>query len=90
MVLHYNSANCMAMTSIVSGRKRDPSPLVVGFHSSLRLRGRSALLGQLRPIATDHRLESRIGTMPRGEMNEATNKLRKFMKPPANTTPTVS
>ena len=90
LVLHYNSANCMAMTSIVSDRKRDPSPLVVEFHSSPRLRGRSALLGQMRPIATDHRLENRIGTVPRGEMNEATNKLRKFLKPPAPTTIPVS
>ena len=90
LILHYNSANCMAMTSIVSNRKRNPSPLVVGFHSSPRLRGRSALLGQVRAIATEHRLESRIGTVPRGEMDEATNKLRKFLKPPAPTTIPVS
>ena len=31
LVLHYNSANCMAMTPIVSDKKRDPSPLVVEF-----------------------------------------------------------
>ena len=90
LVLHYNTANCMAMASIVSDRKRNPSPLVVGFHSSHRLRGRSALLGQVRPVATDHRLESRIGTVPRGEMSEATNKLRMFRKPSAPTTLTVS
>ena len=90
LVLHYNSANCMAMTSIVSNRKRNPSSLVAEYHPSPRLRGRSALLGQVRPIATDHRMESRIGTVPHEEMNQVTTKLRKFLKPPEPTIIPVS
>ena len=83
LILHYNSSNCMAMTAFVTSRKRNKSPIVAEIQSSTRLRGRFALLGQMRPVAAEERLLHRVGTVSRQEMSTISKKLNAFLKVPA-------
>ena len=80
MVLHYNPANCMAMTAFVSQRARKRSSIVHEISSSIRLNGRSVLLSQMRAIAADERLQHRIGTIPKLETQEISRKLKRFLR----------
>ena len=87
LILRYNPSNCMAMSAFVSTRKRKPSPIVAEIRSSNRLQSRSVLLGQLRPVAADLRLQNRIGTVPFPQMETPSNRLRRFLSSSARTAP---
>ena len=80
LVLHYNPHNRMAMTILVSTRRRRKlSPATAELYSSPILQERTALISQLRPIAVDHRLANKIGTVSDTEMQLISNKLRDFL-----------
>ena len=70
LILHYNPANLMAMTALVTLIPRRSSPIVFPLVPSTRLMGRAALLGQVRAISADPRLVDLVGTVSQSDMAE--------------------
>ena len=53
LILHYNPANLMAMTALVTHRLRRRSPIVFPLSPPTGISGQSALLAQVRAISAD-------------------------------------
>ena len=79
LVLHYNPANLMAMTAMVTRRPRGRSPLVFPLSQSSGHAELSALLSQLRGISAASRLEKLVGATSPSEMAEITAQLTAFL-----------
>ena len=80
LILHYNPANLMAMTALVTNRPRRSSPIVFPLSPSTRSTGRTALLGQVRAISADPRLVDLVGTASQSEMTEISGRFTAFIE----------
>ena len=79
LILHYNPANLMAMTALVTSRPRGTSPLVFPLSQSTELTGQSALLTQLRGISAAPRLVKIVGATSPSDMAGITAQLTVFL-----------
>ena len=79
LILHYNPANLMAMTAMVSRRPRGTSPLVFLLSRSTGPTGQWVLLTQLRGISAASRLVKPVGTASPSDMAEITAQLTAFL-----------
>ena len=79
LILHYNPANFMAMTAMVTRRPRGPSPLVFQLSPSPGLSGHSVLLTQVRGISANLRLVNRVGTASPSDMAGITAQCAAFL-----------
>ena len=80
LILHYNPANLMAMTALVTNRPRRSSPIVFPLSPSTRSTGKAALLGQVRAISADPRLVDLVGTASQSEMTEISGRFTAFIE----------
>ena len=80
LILHYNTANLMAMTAFVTHRPRGKSPIVFQLSPSTGITGQSALLGQVRGISADPRLVDLVGTVPQSDMEEISGRFTAFIE----------
>ena len=80
LILHYNPANLMAMTAVVSHRLRRRSPIVVPLSPPTGLTGKSALLAQVRAISAEPRLVDLVGTVPQSDMNAISDRFTEFIE----------
>jgi mRNA-degrading endonuclease toxin of MazEF toxin-antitoxin module len=80
LILHYNPANFMAMTALVSHRLRRRSPIVFPLSPSTGLTGKSALLAQVRAISAEPRLVDPVGTVSQSDMNAISDRFTAFIE----------
>ena len=80
LILHYNSANLMVMTALVSHRLRRRSPIVFPLSPPTGLTGKSALLAQVRAISTDPRLVDLVGTVSQSDMDAISDRFTAFIE----------
>ena len=78
LLMHHNPYNQMAITMLVSTRRRRKSPLVAEL---LSIQGRWALISQVRAIAVELRFGNKVGAASSNEMTTVYNKLRDFLGP---------
>ena len=79
LILHYNPANLMAMTTIVTRKPRVTSPIVFPLSSSMGITAASVLLPQVRGISADQRLVKWVGTASQSDMIGITAQLTAFL-----------
>ena len=79
LILHYNPANLMAMTAMVTNRPRRASQIVFPLSPSTGITGRSILLSQVRAISADPRLVDLVGTVSQSDMAGITEQLTVFL-----------
>ena len=79
LILHYNPANFMAMTAMVTRRPRGASPLVFQLSTSTGLTGYSVLLTQVRGISANLRLVSPVVTASPSDMAGITAQFTAFL-----------
>ena len=80
LILHYNPANLIAMTTFVTHRPRRSSPIVFPFSPSTGITGQSVLLSQVRAVSADPRLVDLVGTVSQSEMAEISGRFTAFLK----------
>ena len=80
LILHYNPANLMAMTAVVSHRLRRRSPIVFPLSPPTGLTGKSAVLAQVRAISAEPRLVDLVGIVSQPDMNAISDRFTAFIE----------
>ena len=80
LILHYNPANLMAMTALVTHRLRRRSPIVFPLSPPTGISGQSALLAQVRAISADPRLVDLVGTVSQSDMDAISGRFTAFIE----------
>ena len=80
LILHYNPANLMAMTALVTHRFRRRSPIVFPLSPPTGISGQSALLAQVRTISADPRLVDLVGTVSQSDMDAISGRFTAFIE----------